>query len=117
MPKAHYIVELDSVFRGDVWPGANLTYNEEGVDFADVTARCDYRRGVDMDLLVSTTPPVTVTGLGQIQVAIALTGEQTALMPPGTVYGDVELYRESPPYGPKTRLHFQFDVIGDITSA
>lgn len=111
------IIDLAPLYRGDRWEGVSVQYNEPGVDFTGVTAACFLRRSPDGDVLAELTPGVSVQGLGQLLVTIAMSKVLTKDLPIGTIYGDIELYRSSPPYGPKSWIRFQFDVIGDYTYA
>lgn len=115
MPARADIAELDPIYRGDSWEGIHGYINYPGFDFTDVTARCFIRKNVDGPALVICDVTVTPQALGALLVNVHLTADATRILPLGTVYGDVELYRQFPRFGPKTWIRFQLDVVGDVT--
>lgn len=111
------ITELTSFVRGDEWSGFSVTFNKEGHDFTGTTAAVKLRSSPDGPLLATLTPSTSVPELGKFTVVTSSPGATTATFPVGSLYGDVELSRVSPPFGPKTWFRFTVEVIGDVTHA
>lgn len=110
-------VILPGIVRGDIWPGFTATFNKSGFDFTGCTASAQLRCLPDSDVLADLTASIAFPVLGQMSVTVSASGSTTSTFPIGTIYGDVELSRVSPAFGPKTWFRFQFDVVGDYTHA
>lgn len=110
-------VELLEFVRGDYWNGAIVYFNREGFDFTGVTAALKIRQRPDGPVITTITPIVTVIALGRLEVTFTVAGTVTKDFPIGTVFGDIELSRNDPAFGPKTWCRFRVTVIGDVTHA
>jgi hypothetical protein len=110
---------MPDIYRGDTWPGMQATVGYAGQDFTDVTGLVSFRKNPNSAALLSFIPTITVPALGQVYIAFSLTGAQTATLLEGALFGDVELSRSLPlvPFGPKTWLRFQTNVLGDYAYA
>ena len=111
------ITELTSFMRGDAWSGFSVTFVKTGHDFTGTTASVKLRSSPDGPLIATPTPSTSVPALGQFTVVTSSPGVVTATCPLGTIYGDVELLRTSPAFGPKTWFRFMVEVVGDVTHA
>lgn len=109
------VQHAETVKRGDTWDGLTVTVNLVGFDFAGATARAQLR-GDTEDGLLHTFAPLTLNAgtVGQMQITgIGLSAAESAALPTGTAYGDVEFTH--PQLGTRTVFTWSLAIAGDIT--
>ncbi len=119
------MVTLPERVRGDlITVTANLTL--DGFDWTDVTARCHIRKSIDAPSYLASfsntgcslgsTAIFTTSATGLATFIITSSGSVTSSWPAGTqLYGDIEVYRNSPAWGPYTAVQFALPINPDAT--
>ncbi len=102
-----------TVTRGDTWPGITFTVTKTGFNFAGATARCQLRSDTDAGVLAAPTVSLNTGTVGTLTGALSLSAAATAELPPGAVYGDVEITHGG--LGTQTVFTFQLNVDPDVT--
>jgi hypothetical protein len=118
-------VALEARTRGDyiVIPS---TFTYTGFDFSGVSARCYLRKSPNStgyiskfsttgDFSYGSEMSFTPSGLGVASCLIIASGLLTSSWPAGNLYGDIEISREYPAWGPYTPVKFTLPMILDIT--
>jgi hypothetical protein len=118
IPEKHYLwfMQKYEVTRGDQWNSPLITFKKEGFDFAGCEIKAQLRKTVkDLNAVYDfeVTPDTSV--LGELSFRLTLPGDVCKELEISRHFGDVKIFRETPPFGPFTPVKYELNVVADVT--